>query len=130
MAVQNPVISKPRRGVSLYSYSGEYGVTMTMEDMLADMHDMGATGLEILANSHIEGYPNPSESWLENWFRMLDKYSITPVEYGHWVDSRLYPGRELSTKESYDMLLCDIKLASKLGFTIMRTKLGDRKSVV
>jgi hypothetical protein len=89
---------KPKRGVSLYSYAGEYGVTMTIEDMLADMYDMGAEGLEILANSHIEGYPNPSDEWLENWFKMLKKYNIVPVEYGHWVDSRLYPGRELMPK--------------------------------
>lgn len=124
MTTQVPIPGKPKRGVSLYSYSGEYGVSMTLEDMLADLYDMGAHGLEILANGHIEGYPNPSEAWLENWFRLLDKYQIIPVEYGHWVDSRLYPGRELTTRESYDMLLRDIKLANKLGFTVMRTKLG------
>ncbi len=115
---------RPKRGISIYSYSGEYGVTMTLEDMFADMRDMGVEGLEILANGHIEGYPAPSDGWVENWFRLLSKYHIKPVEYGHWVDSRLYPGRELSTKESYDMLLRDIKLANRLGFTVLRTKLG------
>lgn len=115
---------KPKRGVSLYSYSGEYGVTMTIEDMFADMYDMGAGGLEILANSHIENYPEPTDGWVENWFSMLKRYKLTPVEYGHWVDSRLYWGRELTTEESYTSLLRDIKLANRLGFTIMRTKLG------
>jgi len=115
---------KPKRGVSLYSYSGEYGVTMTLEDMFADICDLGAEGLEILANAHIENYPEPTGEWLENWFRMLTRYRLKPVEYGHWVDSRLYPGRELTTKESYEMLLRDIKLANRLGFPIMRTKLG------
>jgi hypothetical protein len=115
---------KPKRGVSLYSYSAEIGVTMTIEDCFADMYDMGARGLEILANGHIDGYPDPSDEWLENWFAMLDKYEIIPVEYGHWVDSRRHPGRELSTQESYESLVCDIKLANKLGFTVMRTKLG------
>ena len=115
---------KPRRGVSLYSYSGEYGITMTLDDCLLDMYDMEAPGLEILANAHIEGYPNPSDAWLDRWFALLKQYEIVPVEYGHWVDSRLYPGRELSTRESYDSLVRDIKLASLLGFTVMRTKLG------
>ncbi|HPS41442.1 MAG TPA: TIM barrel protein [Anaerolineaceae bacterium] len=115
---------KPKRGVSLYSYSGEYGVTMTMEDMFADIHDMGARGLEILANGHIDGYPEPTDEWVENWFHLLKKYDLVPVEYGHWVDSRLYQGRELSTQESYDMLIRDIKLANRLGFTVLRTKLG------
>ena len=116
--------NKPKRGVSLYSYSGEYGMTMTMEDCFADMYDMGAHGLEILANGHIPGYPNPTDEWLEEWHALLDRYEIVPVEYGHWVDSRLVPGRELTTKESYDTLVRDIKLAHKLGFPIMRTKLG------
>lgn len=40
----------PKRGVSIYSYAGEYGVTMTLEDMFAEMHSIGAKGLEILAN--------------------------------------------------------------------------------
>lgn len=115
---------KPKRGVSLYSYAGEYGVTMTMEDMFADMNDLGAEGLEILANAHIDGYPEPSDEWVENWFRLLAKYNLKPVEYGHWVDSRKFPGRELTTRESYNMLIRDIKLANRLGFTFLRTKLG------
>jgi len=115
---------KPGRGVSLYSYSGEWGVTMTLEDCFADMYDMEAHGLEILANAHIENYPQPSTTWMDNWFALLEKHEIVPVEYGHWVDSRLYPGRDLSTQESLDSLVRDIKLASSLGFTVMRTKLG------
>ncbi|WNS43986.1 TIM barrel protein [Paenibacillus sp. MMS20-IR301] len=115
---------KPKRGVSLYSYSSEFGVSMTLEDMFAEMQDMGANGLEILANSHIPGYPNPSEEWLEHWDRLISKYHIVPVEYGHWVDSRLYEGRELSVEESLEMLVRDFKLANRLGFRILRTKLG------
>ncbi|MDL2288482.1 sugar phosphate isomerase/epimerase [Oscillospiraceae bacterium OttesenSCG-928-F05] len=115
---------KPKRGVSLYCYADEYGVTMNLENMLEDMNDMGAKGLEILANGHIEGYPNPTDAWVENWHRLMKAYDIIPVDYGHWIDSRLYKNRELTTEESYAMLLQDIKLANRLGFTVMRTKLG------
>jgi hypothetical protein len=115
---------KPKRGVSLYSYSGEYGVTMTMEDCLIDMSDMEAEGIEILANGHIPGYPNPSDQWIEWWHTILQKYSIVPGEYGHWVDSRRQPGRTLTSQESYDMIVRDIKLAHRLGFKVGRTKLG------
>lgn len=114
----------PKRGVSLYSYTGDFGITMTLEDCLADMNDMNAEGLEILANAHIEGYPNPSEAWIKRWFGLLERYKIKPIEYGHWVDSRLHRGRELSTKESYEMLRRDIQLAHRLGFSVLRTKLG------
>ena len=48
------------------------------------------------------------------------------MEYGHWVDSKLRSEKApwLSTKESYEMLVRDIKLANRLGFTCGRTKLG------
>lgn len=118
------VETKPKRGVSLYSYSSEFGVSMSLEDMFAEMQDIGGYGLEILANSHIEGYPNPSSEWLDNWDRLIKKYNIVPVEYGHWVDSRLYEGRELSVEESVERLIRDFKLANRLGFRILRTKLG------
>ncbi|MEJ2129798.1 MAG: TIM barrel protein [Woeseiaceae bacterium] len=117
-------VAKPKRGVSLYSYSGEYGMTMTMEDCFVDMYDMEATGLEILANGHIENYPEPTDEWVENWFAMLEQYEIVPVEYGHWVDSRRIPGHELTTQESYESLVRDLELANRLGFTVARTKLG------
>ena len=113
----------PKRGISLYSYSAEYGMTKNLEDCFEDMYDMGAHGLEILANTHIDNYPDPSDEWLENWFRLLDKYEIVPVEYGNWIDSYVLGGRELTTKESYEMLARDIRLAAKLGFTVMRTKM-------
>lgn len=121
MSVQSNGI---KRGVSLYSYAGEFGVTMTLEDMLADVHDMDVKGIEILGNSHVLDYPHPSEAWLEKWDKMLMKYDLIPVEYGHWVDSRLYKGRELTTEESVEMLKRDFKIANRLGFTILRTKLG------
>lgn len=119
-------IDKPgaKRGVSVFSYAGDYGVTMQLEDILADIHNMGARGLEILANSHIPDYPHPSEAWVERWFELLNKFDLVPVEYGHWVDSRLYAGRELTTEESLAMLVRDFKIAHMLGFRILRTKLG------
>ncbi len=45
---------------------------------------------------------------------MCKKYHVRPVEYGHWVDSKLCSEKEpwLSTQESYEMLVRDIKLAN------------------
>ena len=113
----------PKRGVALYSYSAEFGLTKSLEECFEDVYDMGAHGIEILANTHIENYPNPSDAWVENWFRLLDKYEIVPVEYGHWIDSHAVRGRELTTEESIEMLTKDIRLAHRLGFRIMRTKM-------
>lgn len=114
----------PKRGVSAYSYHGEYGITKNLEDILEEMQDIGAYGLEILGNSHIDGYPEITDKWFEDWNRMIEKYNIVPVEYGHWVDSRLFEGRELTVEESVKALERDFKIANKLGFKILRTKLG------
>jgi len=113
----------PKRGVALYSYSAEYGMTKDLKDCFEDMYDMGAHGLEILANTHIENYPHPTDEWVEEWFRLLDKYEIVPVEYGNWIDSHMLGYRDLTTEESYELLARDMRLAHRLGFTVMRTKM-------
>jgi hypothetical protein len=115
---------KPKRGVSLYSYSDDLGSTMTMEDCMVEMLDMGAEGIEILAPGHVDGYPNPSAEWIKNWFALLEKYRIKPGEYCHWMDSRLHPGRELDAKETVDYMILDMKLANRLGFRYGRSKFG------
>ncbi|MBR6425375.1 MAG: TIM barrel protein [Oscillospiraceae bacterium] len=112
----------PKRGVSLYSYS-EFGWSMTLEDCFADMYDMGAHGLEILSNAHVP-YPEITDEFLEEWNRLCDLYEIVPVEYGHWIDTRLYRDRDLTVGECYQQLVTDFKIANKLGFHILRTKQG------
>ena len=38
----------PKRGVALYSYSAEFGLTKTLEDCFEDLHDMGLMELKFL----------------------------------------------------------------------------------
>ncbi len=111
-------------GVTLYSYTGDYGVTMTLEDCIADAVDAGATGIEILSETHIPGYPDPTDAWVAEWHDLMAKYGTTPTCYDCWVDSRLRKGRTLDAKESLDFLLRDMRIANRLGFKIMRPKLG------
>lgn len=113
-----------KRGVSIYSYSGEYGKTMDLEDCFQDIADMGATGIEILANSHIDSYPDLSDEYLAKWQYLCKKYQIEPVEYGHWIDNRLFADRDMTIAEASAGLINDFKIANKLGFHILRTKLG------
>lgn len=115
---------KIKRGVAIYSYSGEYGRSMNLEDCFKDMFDMGATGIEILANSHIDSYPGLSDEYLEKWQMLCQKYHIEPAEYGHWVDTRLFKHRDISMEEAKEKLINDFKIAHALGFRILRTKMG------
>jgi hypothetical protein len=119
----------PKRGVSIYSYEHEFNVSATLEDCLMELTDLATPGtkigLEILANAHIKNYPNPSSAWIDEWYKMLDRYDIIQVEYGHWVDTKLYSETQtIDTTEGVEMLIADIKLASRMGFTRTRTKVG------
>ena len=79
-------------GVSLYSYTEDIGVTMTVEDCIEDVADLGATGLEILGEGHIADYPNPSTAWIDAWFARNERLGLTPTLYGSWIDTRRFPG--------------------------------------
>ena len=114
----------PKRGVALYSYSAEFGFEKTLEDCFEELKDMGAHGIEILANTHIENYPYPTDEWVDKWFALCEKYDVEPVEYGHWIDCRVLQDRELTTEEAVVRLEQDMRLAHRLGFHVMRTKMS------
>lgn len=52
-------------GVSTCSYVDDYGSVMTLEDVFDHIADTGATGIEILGEGQIEGYPNPTSQFLD-----------------------------------------------------------------
>ena len=111
-------------GVSLYSYGGDFLVTMSLEDCLADVADMGATDIEILADTHIAGYPSPSSEWIDRWLVLVDGAGLRPTCYSSWLDTRLHRDRALSLDEAVAILRRDLELAHRLGFSIVRPKLG------
>lgn len=111
-------------GVSLYSFMGDYGTVMDLETSLAAINDIGATGVEILGEGHVPGYPNPSTAWIDDWFRLLERYSLEPTNYGSWIDTRLHPGRGMTEQEGALTLRRDLTLAHQLGFKFVRPKIG------
>ncbi|MEV7636762.1 DUF6379 domain-containing protein [Pseudarthrobacter enclensis] len=111
-------------GVSLYSFMGDYGTVMDLETALAAVADVNATGVEILGEGHVPGYPEPSTAWLDTWFNLLEKHSLEPTNYGSWIDTRLHPGRDMTVEEGAAALQRDLKLAARLGFRYVRPKIG------
>lgn len=115
-------------GVSLYSFMHDFGTVMDLETALAHVADVGATGVEILGEGHIATYPEPSSAWIDTWFGLLEKYSLTPTNYGSWIDTRLHSSgpnaRDLTAAEGAAMLQRDLKLAKRLGFGFVRPKIG------
>jgi sugar phosphate isomerase/epimerase len=111
-------------GVSLYSYSGDMYTSMTLEDAMADISDLGATGLEILGEGNIPGYPEPTSAWIDDWYALLAKYELTPTNYGSWIDTSMWRDRDLTAQEGAGLLQRDMRLANRLGFTSIRPKFG------
>lgn len=111
-----------RLGVSTYSYTGDIYTLMTFEDVMKDMADIGVAGIEILGEANISGYPNPSSAWVDNWHSLIEKYKLTPTNFCSWVDTLMFKNRELTDEEATAILLKDIELAHRLGFSSIRPK--------
>ncbi len=111
-------------GVSVYSYTGDFGVVMNLEDCAEDIADLGATGIEILGEGHVLGYPSPSGDWLDGWQLLVDRLGLTPTCYGSWLDTRRNLDRSMTVEEGTQQLALDIDIASRMGFAFVRPKIG------
>src|SRR5262245_48417845 len=91
---------KIRRGVATYSYQEEFLVRqMSVEDCLREMSDIGANGLEFLAEMMVPGFPDPTETWVEQWRGWLEKYRIVPAAYTQFVDTMRTRSHNLTVEE-------------------------------
>ena len=112
---------KVKLSVSLYSYNGDLQAgTMTLEDCLADLSDMGADGVEFLPEAIVPNYPKPPKKWVAQWFKWMEKYHLTPVALDGGADTKLYKHRKLSANEIVKLIEIDLKLANTLGCTVYR----------
>lgn len=114
--------SEIRLGVSTYSYTGDIYTLMSLEDVMADLADIGVSGIEILGESNVPGYPHPDCTWIDHWHSLLDKYGLMPTNMCSWVDALLWKHRELAPDEGAAILRADLELAHRLGFGIIRPK--------
>ncbi len=114
-----------KRGVTLYSYQEEYYTrAMSLEDCLAEMAAIGAEGVELLPEQMVPEYPNPPQAWVDNWFRLLEKYKLKPTCMDTFVDTTCGGHRTMSTQDAVDTLVVHMKLADRLGFRVIRPTTG------
>jgi sugar phosphate isomerase/epimerase len=113
--------TKMKRAVTLYSYQEEYYTrTMTVEDCIAEVADIGAEGIEILPEAMVPDFPNPPDRWVDQWHGWMDKYHTKPVCYTQFQETKLYKDRLLTDAEAVENMVRDIKLAKRLGFKVVR----------
>ncbi len=122
---KTPPTPRIKRGVTLYSYQEEfYQHAMSLEDCLAEVNSIGATGLQIIAEEMVPNYPDPPQAWVDEWHAMVAKYHLTPTNLDTFVDIYLGGHRKMSPQEAVDTLVTHIKLANRLGFRIVRPTTG------
>lgn len=124
LTIVGPTAGPFRYGVSTYSYTGDMNTVMTLDDAMAEIADVGATGIELLSEGNIAGYPEPSTAWLDAWYAGLERHGLVPTNLGTWVDTRMWLHRDLTAQEGAAQLAQDLRLASRLGFTFLRPKFG------
>lgn len=112
-------------GVSLYSYQEEYYTkSLTLENCLAEVQSIGATGVQLLPEQMMRGYPNPSREWLMRWEKGLAENNLTPTTMSTFVDVDCGGHRHMSLAEGVAQLVDQMTLAKRLGFSIIRPTTG------
>ncbi|MCK7488110.1 MAG: sugar phosphate isomerase/epimerase [Bacillus subtilis] len=109
-----------KRSVSLYSLQEEYvSRKMTLENMIQGLESIGAD-LEFISDQMMRNAPFPRLETLKEWDRLIETYRVKPVCNDIFINTNLFDNRRLTTHEATDMLIHEIKLASRLGFGIVR----------
>lgn len=126
-------MSDIKRSVSLYSYQDEYyDKKLDLEGCLRETAKAGATGVELLAEQMIRKFPKPieDEEFRAQWFGWMEKYGLTPSCYDAFLENHIYDNRMLSLGEQVNMMNRDIRLASMLGFPVLRTLVSTPMDVI
>lgn len=126
-------MSDIKRCVSLYSYQDEFYLgKLDLEGCLKETAATGATGVELLAEQMIRKFPLPIETqeFRDQWFGWMKKYNLTPACYDAFLENRIYDNRTLTLKEQVKMMNRDIRLASLLGFPVLRTLVSTPMDVI
>lgn len=130
-ALQGGSGQKIKRGVATYSYQEEFMTRqMSVEDVLREMSDIGAYGVEVLAEMMVPDFPNPSDEWVDQWHGWMDQYGTFPAAYTQFIDTMRTRTHNLTVEEGVQTMLRDIKLAKRLGISKVRCLIGTPVDVL
>jgi sugar phosphate isomerase/epimerase len=112
-----------KRGVSLYSYQqSQFFKRLDLEAQIAEVgHNLdGADGIEIIDEMSLH-YPEPGAEFEVGWHRWMDEFGTRPVAMDVGMDVLQFRDHVMSPEECAERLVRDIRLAKRLGFSIVRT---------
>lgn len=120
-----------KRGVSLYSYQEEYFLrTMSLEDCVAHAASVGATGIEVIPEQSIPGFPHLSDEFVETWYGWMGRYGTTTSATDLFLDTKRFPGRWLTHEEQVASFRRDIDIAVRLGAPVLRAIINTPPEVM
>lgn len=124
-------MAKIHRGISFYCYLYEYyHGAMTLEDCFREAAAAGVTGIEILADYMLPGYPDISNAFVETWYTLLDKYAMTPVCLDLFNTANPVGGAAPEPAELLERLRLELRLARRLGFGCVRAAANTPVEIV
>ena len=107
--------------ISLYSFAREYfDRKYTLEDCIAKAAEIGYEGIEVIGPQMIDGYPNPSESFYEDWNSWMEKYNVKPVCLDVYNEYMALKDRKMTDEEQCNQLRHDMEIAHKMNIPIVR----------
>ncbi|KRF25984.1 sugar phosphate isomerase/epimerase [Phycicoccus sp. Soil803] len=120
-----------KRGVSLYSYQEEFFLRqMSLEDCVAHVAALGATGVEIIPEQSIVGYPRLAPEFLVEWRGWMDRYQVETSATDLFLDTKRVPGQWLSHEEQVASVRRDIDIAVALGAPVIRAIINTPPEVM
>ncbi|VEG29263.1 sugar phosphate isomerase/epimerase family protein [Actinomyces howellii] len=110
-----------KRGVSLYSLQDAYGRGgLGLEGCVELVERMGAQGIELLSDQMLEGAQNATDETIDEFNAIMERHPLERVANDIFINSSLYRNRWLTTEEQAESLKADLRLASRLGFSLIR----------
>lgn len=114
-----------KRSVSIYSYQEQfYFGKLDLEGCVATAAATGATGIEMLIDQMVPGYPsltyNLSDRFVGSWHDLMAKYAVVPSAFDIYGESKVLKGRLTTDAELTAQLIELFKAGKALGFSIMR----------
>lgn len=110
-----------KTAVSLYSLQDEYmNKRMSLDDLMEYLHHHHVDGVEIVPDQMLHNAPHLSDDTVAHWHALIDKYHVKPVCADVFLNTNLYNNRTLTKRECVDLLIDEIKMASKLGIKLLR----------
>ena len=103
-------------GVSLYSYQDTYYFhKQDLEGCIAAAAGAGAEGIEIFPEAMMPEWPYISDTFVDRWNGMMERYGVEPVCADHFSDRRMWKNKDLSDDELFQRGTWYIKTAARLG---------------